>query len=285
MNTDRISITMDRNAYYHCLMKFDFSAASYEEIATSLMMNGVKEMYHTLVNEADIPTVLAIPNFKIFWCCRCHLVADDDSTGHEHWHALVQFEEGHTLVAYKKRLQRAKMRLNSKTTFKRILCPDHAVEVLRHICCKDGQRQTRRDVDGLMGAPHTHYDRSVIDQTLLHVRGKHCVTTRDKIYDHITAHLSTDWMMKNGCLNQKNKELHNHETCLCARGKARLEDRRIANEKRKNYYKTAEGIATRAKYRDRCAVKKRLIEEISKIHVNKNATFTQESIVNLLNML
>ena len=97
--------------------------------------------------------MLAIPYFKVFWCCRCHLVGDDKTTAHEHWYALVQFEEGHTLVAYKKRLQRSKMRLQPKTVFKPIKCPDHAVEVLGYICCEDGQRQTRRSHDGLMGLP------------------------------------------------------------------------------------------------------------------------------------
>ena len=77
-----------------------FNPASYKEIANSLIQNGVTEMYHDLVN---VLTVFTIPNIKIFWCCRCHLVADDKSTAHEHLHALVQYDKGHTHRAFEKR--------------------------------------------------------------------------------------------------------------------------------------------------------------------------------------
>ena len=117
--------------YYEFLRKMKFNPASYKEMANSLMQNGVFEMYHALVNEKDILTLFTIPNLKIFWCCRCHLVADDKSTAHEHLHALVQYDKGHTHRAFKKRLQRSKQRLHPKTTFKKILCSDHAVGVLR----------------------------------------------------------------------------------------------------------------------------------------------------------
>ena len=66
--------------YYEFLKKMEFVPASYKEIANSLMQNGVKEMYHALVNEEDLETLFTIPNLKIFWCCRCHLVADDKYT-------------------------------------------------------------------------------------------------------------------------------------------------------------------------------------------------------------
>ena len=124
-------MSLGKAEYYEFLRKMEFNPASYKEIANSLMQNGVIEMYHALVDERDILTLFTIPNLKIFWCCRCHLVADDKSTAHEHLHALVQYDKGHTHQAYKKRLQRSKQRLHPKTTFKKILCPDHAVGVLR----------------------------------------------------------------------------------------------------------------------------------------------------------
>ena len=40
---------MDRNTYYGNLREFPFSASSFEEIATFLMKNGVKEMYHVML--------------------------------------------------------------------------------------------------------------------------------------------------------------------------------------------------------------------------------------------
>ena len=92
----------------------DFSAASYKEIATPLMENGVKETYHALVNKEDILTLFKIPNLKIFWICRCHHVAEDKSSSHEHLHALVQYQNKKTHEAFKHRLRRAGQRLHKK---------------------------------------------------------------------------------------------------------------------------------------------------------------------------
>ena len=82
--------------YSRILKSSDFSPASFEEIAESLMKNGIREMYHALVNEDDILTLFSIPDLKIFWICRCHHVADDGSTAHEHLHALVQYQNKRT---------------------------------------------------------------------------------------------------------------------------------------------------------------------------------------------
>ena len=80
--------------FYKLLNGLDWMPASYENIANCLMENGVKKMYHAIINEDDIPTLFTIPNLKIFWCCRCHLVAKDESTAHEHLHALVPYTRG-----------------------------------------------------------------------------------------------------------------------------------------------------------------------------------------------
>ena len=276
---------MDSTTYYNYLNNLNFSPSNYEKIAAHLMKNGVKEMYHALINEADICKVLTIPNLEVFWCCRCHLVADDGSTGHEHWHGLVQFEKGHTLAAYKLRLKRAKVRLHPKNTFKKVLCPDHAVGVLRYICCKDGQRQTKRGPDGLMGSPHTHYERSVYHPGLLHKRGKHCVSTREGIYASITKHLSAEWMTENN-ISQDMKELHCHATCTCDRGKRGIENRKAANKKRSDFYKTDAGKNVKENYRKKNAQKRKLIDDITELStLSKKAKLCRESILTLMKML
>ena len=281
MDIRLIIFTMDRANYYNLLKECNFSPSSFSEIAKDLMVLGVKEMYHALVNEVDIGQVISIPNIKVIWCCRCHLVADDGSTDHEHWHALIQFKKGHTLVAYKKRLQRAKLRLRSrKTVFKRVLCPDQAIGILRYITCKDGQRYTRRGADGLMGSPHTHYDRSVFEEKLLHARGHLCGKTRDEIFDGVTEHLSPDWMLKN-VSSLVNKELHNYDTCRCARGKARKAEKQAANEKRRNYYKTEEGLATKKRYQDRVALKRKVVDEISSLDLGQKG----DLVIHMINAL
>ena len=62
---------LNNKDYYEILKNADFTPASYQEIAESLMENGIRQMYHALVNEADILTLFSIPNLKIFWVCRC----------------------------------------------------------------------------------------------------------------------------------------------------------------------------------------------------------------------
>ena len=180
---------MDVQAYYNLLKGLEWDPSSYKDIAKCLMENGNKEMYHAIVNEKDIQHLFSIPNLNIFWCCRCHLVAEDGSTAHEHLHALVQYQKG-THVGYKKKLQQAKTRFHSKTTFKPILCPDHAVGVLRYICCEDGQSKNKRsDGDGLRCRPHTHYCRSVYELRLLHSRNRKqiggCGYTRREIQERL----------------------------------------------------------------------------------------------------
>ena len=139
---------LNKKEYYKLLNGFDWMPASYENIANSVMDNGVKEMYHAIVNEYDIVTLFTIPNIKIFWCCRCHIVGEDGTTAHEHLHALVQYKKG-THLAFKKKMQRGKQRFHSKTSFKKIRCVDHAVGVLRYITCKDGQNKNKKqDVNG-----------------------------------------------------------------------------------------------------------------------------------------
>ena len=74
----------------------DLSAGHvYPGEATHFQKYGTREMYHALINEEDIAQVLAIPDIKVIWCCRCHLVADDGSTAHEHFHRLVNIYSYH----------------------------------------------------------------------------------------------------------------------------------------------------------------------------------------------
>ena len=124
--------TLSDKQYSEILRSVDFAPASYKELAAALIQDNVKEMYHGMVNEEDILTLFNIPNLKIFSICRCHHVADDRSTSHEHLHALVQYQNNSTHQALKKRMQRRGERFNPKTTFKKVVCPDHAIGVLRY---------------------------------------------------------------------------------------------------------------------------------------------------------
>ena len=279
---------LDKSAYYQLLNGVKWEPASFKDIAYCLMKNGVNQMYHAIVNENDIPFLFSIPNLNIFWCCRCHLVAKDESTAHEHLHALVQYQKG-THVALKKKMQRVKQRFDPKTTFKLIKCADHAVGVLRYICCEDGQNQKRRDADGLSTKPHTHYSRSVYDSTMLHSRnGKQdggCAYWRIEITGKLYKELSDKWLDENVSGDGEYK-LHHQETCRCETGEIGKQEKVAANQKRREFYKTPEGIAKKEHYAEKASKKHQLIPLLMEYKSSKNqAELTKESIAKLMELL
>lgn len=281
-------MVLGNNDYYRTLHVAGWNPSSFEEIASCLMKNGVKQMYHSIVHEDDIRLLFSIPNLKIFWCCRCHLVAKDKSTAHEHHHALVQYQKG-THQALKKRLQRAKQRFHSKTTFKPIICADHAVGVLRYICCEDGQKNKRRDADGLSCKPHTHYLRSVFDSSMLHYRNEKkeggCGYWRQEIQWNIWRKLNDKWLNEN-VSGDGEYALHHQETCLCDNGKIGKDKKAAANKKRKEFYQTEEGEAMKGYYADKARQKHELIRQLKKIKISSNdAELTKETIAKLMTLL
>ena len=105
--------------------------------------------------------------------------------------------------------------------------------MLRYICCRDGQRKTKRDGDGLMGAPHTHYRQSVFNQSLLHKRNKKqiigCKDIRLTILRWVSRKLSEEWKIKHVSGHQH--YLHHHETCQCEFGIIGKAQKATANKK------------------------------------------------------
>ena len=281
-------MSLSEKEYYKIHKAVGWSPASNEEIANCLMEKGIKQMYHALVNEADIAFLFAIPNLKIFWCCRSHLVAEDGSTAHEHLHALVQYQKG-THQAFKKRMQRAKQRFHSKTTFRKVLCPDHAVGVLRYITCADGQKKKRRDDDGLICKPHTHYCRAVNDLTMLHSRNQKkvggCSSIRRDIQENLWKNLSDQWLAEN-VSGDGEYALHHQETCVCENGKIGKDKKAAANKKRKEFYQTEEGQQIKKKYSEKNQKKHNLIRELRKMkNCSNQAELSKENIARLMAML
>ena len=275
---------LNDNEYTKLLQDVGFEPAGWGKIAAYLMQKSVNQMYHALVHEDDIVNLFNIPNLTIFWTCRCHHVAEDCSSSHEHLHALVQYKKG-THRAYKDRMRRNGQRFHSKTTFKPIKCPDHAVGVLRYICCKDGQRTTRRNADGLMGAPHTHYRRSVNGKWLLHKRSEKqligCAGVRLGILMYIKKNLDEEWLKEN--VSGHPHHLHHHETCLCDYGKIGIEKKKAANKKRRDFYETGAGKKMKEMYKNRAADRKDLIERVMNLQTGNNlAEMEKETILNLL---
>lgn len=268
---------MDSSTFYSLLKKAEFQPLSPSEVGVDYISNP-KDWYHLLGAIHDFTLLLNEGSIKWYTLCRCHLVDENNCTAHEHFHALVNFKTS-TMLGFKKRLQRNGLRLNSKTTFKKILCLDHAVGVMRYICCADGQKQTRRDADGLMGAPHTHYSRCVFNREWCHPRGRRCSTTRNAIIAIAAKDLDIDK------LGFQLDQLHVYNTCLCARGRLGMEKKAEARRKRREFYLTERGQEVRKQYKEKADMKRRLIEEISSLKLCKKAELQRDSIKKLINML
>ena len=267
---------LNDNEYTKLLQDVNFTPANFEKIADALENHGIKQMYHALVNEDDILKLFTIPNLEIFWICRCHLVALDGSSSHAHLHALVQYKKG-THRAAKDRMKRNGQRFHPKTTFKRILCPDHAVGVLRYITCQDGQRKTKPQ--------HTHYRRSVHGSWLLHKRSEKkklgCADVRLGILRNLQQNLDEEWLKNN--VSGHPHHLHHHETCLCEFGKIGRQKKAAANQKRRDFYKTERGQDIKKMYKDRAQNKKDIIKLVMDLKTGNNlAEMEKETILNLL---
>ena len=269
---------MDYQTWYDMMTKNNIKASSMKEIADDWLTND-KEWYHLLGNINDVDFLTNLPSLKFYSICRCHLIANDESTAHEHFHGLVHFIDDKK-ANLKRRLIRCGIKLNGKTTFKSIFCLDHVVGVLRYICCEDGQKLTRRDDDGLMGRPHTHYSRMVFDQKWLHPRGKYCGEIRNDISGRIADCFAT---FPEKFLSKL--ELHDFEKCLCDRGKMGKEKKKMVNLKRREFYKTEKGLEVKERYRQKAACKRKLLEELSQIKLNKKAELSRETIQKLLSYL
>lgn len=252
---------------------------SYKDIAEDWERNSL-EWYHALVAIKDLPIVLAIPGLKVYAWCRCKLVANDGSEAHFHWHGLVHFQ-GIKLESWRRKARRVGVKFSStKNTFKKIICLDHAVGVLRYMACKDGQRVGRRDGDGLVTHPHTHYSRRPIEVDHCHGRSKRCVEVRDEISTKISEFID---FSKH--LNWDIKELHDSQSCLCTRGKKGKEKQAAANAKRRDYYKTEAGLETKRKYREKAEVKRQILNQLTMLNVSKKAELCHEKIEQLIKML
>lgn len=269
----------DDAGYKKLLRQMQLESLTYKDVADDWQAK-VDEWYHAIIAIEDLPIVLAIPNLKIYAWCRCKLVADNGSEAHFHWHGLVHFTKS-KLKCWKTQSRRCGIRFaSSKNTFKKIKCLDHAVGVLRYLTCQDGQKVGRRDGDGLVTHPHTHYSRQPIEENHRHRRGKRCPQVRDEISEGIARYMNLgskeNWDMHN---------LHNVKTCLCDRGDVGKAKRDAANKKRRAFYQTDEGVAIKKKYKEKAAVKRMILNQLSELNVSKKAELSLERIANLIKQL
>jgi hypothetical protein len=232
--------------------------------------NGSKvQFYHLMCSIEDFTFIFSCKEFKFHSLCRCHQVADDGSIAHEHVHAVIS---GRILLdTWKKQLRRKGIKFN-RTTFKKIICPDHLAGVLRYICCRDGQKVGRRGSDGLLMGPHTHYERIVDVRRWLHdSRGLICARIRDEIEVKMKLKL--------------NLPLHDYETCQCANGRVGIENREEANRKRRAFYSTEEGKRVKESYKRKKLEKEKIVRRLLKIGKGNKAQLKRKEIERLLLLL
>ena len=239
----------DNQTYKKLVADLGMKPLTYKDVAGDWESNP-REWYHAMISIENLPIVLAIPEMQIHSWCRCKLVANDGSESHFHWHALVHFP-ARKFQSWKRQAYRTNVRFaSSKNTFKKIICLDHAVGVLRYLTCEDGKSNGKRDSDGHLARPHTHYSRQPIDGYHRHKRGKLCLDVRNEISEKIASHLNLD-----GKEHWNSHNLHNIVTCTCDRGEIGKKRRAAANEKRRAFYKTDAGIDVRRKYRENAQTK------------------------------
>ena len=58
----KLNMSLSSNQNFDILNETDFKPASFLEIADGLMANGVREMYHAIVEEKDIVTLFQYQN-------------------------------------------------------------------------------------------------------------------------------------------------------------------------------------------------------------------------------
>ena len=265
--------------YKKLLREMQLEPLTHKEIADDWETKA-DEWYHAIIAIEDLSIVLAIPNLKIYAWCRCKLVADNGFEAHFHWHGLVHFTQS-KLTSWKTQSRRCGIKFTSrKNTFKKIKCLDRVVGVLHYLTCKDGQQVGRRDADGLVTNPHTHYARQAIDERHLHERGRKCPKVRDDISAGIASHINLE-----SKTNWDHHNLHDVKVCLCDRGEEGKRKKAAANEKRRAFYKTDAGIAIRKQYKEKARLKTMILNQLAELNVNKKTELSLERITNLIKQL
>ena len=135
-----------------------------------------------------------------------------------------------------------------------------------------------------MGAPHTHYRRSVFGRHLLHRRNAKqilgCKDIRLPILREVNNHLSNEWKTK--YVSGHYHHLH-HETCQCEFGKIGRARKKEANEKRREFYKTERGQNVKNRYKEMAKTRDELIERLMAHQSGTNpAEMEKETILKLL---
>jgi hypothetical protein len=244
-----------------------FIATPVEDVFLEYKSESRPFWFHLLASIEDFKLIWSCSDFKFYSLCRCHQIAEDGNSIHNHVHAVISSRV--SLPTWKQRLFRNKIKLN-KTTFKKILCGDHLAGVIRYLSCKTGLKNRTRGAGAIAKIAHTHFERKVDVKCWLHRRGKKCNEIRGDIERKMKIKL--------------NVPLHDYENCKCPRGQIGINNRKEANRKRSAFYKSEKGLDWKEKIRKKKIVKDEIIRKILEIKNVKNELLGKEleRLVNLL---
>lgn len=196
-----------------------------------------KEWYHLYLENSDFKLIITEPDIEWYSLCRCYFVGCNGSGRNNtdcHCHALVHFKEHSSLKLFKYKLRKAGKGLSSrKTTFRKIWCLDHAVDVLHYISCRYVEEEYTLSVrDGYHSRNQLHDSRIVFDSNWLHDKGSNphdkytlCIATRNEISESAAAGLYD--LSK----YDSPRELHKKQTCRCKRGLVGIQMKKDSWEK------------------------------------------------------
>ena len=147
------------------------------------------------------------------------------------------------------------------------------------MACDQGQTKTRRDEDGIVTLPHTHYARQPISDYHRHSRGKTCEEVRSGISRLLSKHIDfRKRKIRLGSTFMKHKRVSVRKQILVEK---KIKD---ANKKRRAFYKTTKGIAVMKAYKEKAPKKRRITNQLSELKLKSKASLQLETIQNLIKL-
>lgn len=272
-----VKMPLPEEDYYSLLTLNSIEALSPAELAREFEISS-REWYHVVLNESDFSLLVCTANAKWYSICRCHVVSNVGITSDEHMHALVHFVGNSTLTGFKKKLQRVGKQLQRNTAFKKIVCLDQAVGILRNISCKDGHQIPRCDGYAQQGTPLT-YSNKLFDESWLHEDEEQCDGIRNAI-----SELASDGVQD--LANYMSRlELHDKKSCLCDRGEAGRNKKEEANRKRREFYLSEKGLQMKKKHKEKLQKKQKIVQSLVEMMVNNKAELQRQTVIELVKLL
>ena len=99
---------------------------------------------------------------------------------------------------------------------------------------------------------------------------------------NIWEELNDEWLEEN-VSGDLEYALHHVDTCKCDNGKVGKKKRELANQKRKDFYKTARGLEIKNRFKKRAIEKQEVLEKVKQLKPNTSLGAMEiETIIKIL---